>query len=571
MKYISCFLLLLVCILSFSQTQPKPFSEDVLEAIVKRVEGGVNQSIAVGIIDKDGNAHYFSSGSVRMGGAAVDEHTIYEIGSISKVFTAILLAKAVNEGKMKLDDPIQKYLPSTVKVPTRDGRAITLGDLSDHTSALPRMPTNMTPANPMNPYADYSVDQMYAFISGYTLTRAIGSAYEYSNLAQGLLGHILALNAGVSYEDLMTKSIAKPLSMKETKITLDEQMKSHLAHPYDNGVEVQNWDIPTFAGAGAIRSSVSDMLTFLSANLGYKKSSLKPAMELSHKARHDKAGNNRVGLGWHIAKGKFGDVIWHNGGTGGYRAFAGFVKETGMGVVVLTNCTESVDDIGFHLLNPDSQLRKIKPGIAPEVSKAIAAKGIDAGIERYYELKKNNPNDYNFAEEGLNQLGYTLLPKDPKAALAVFKLNVESYPNSSNVYDSYGEALLANGQKELAIENYRKSVELNPANTGGIEALSKLGIKVEPGAVDVPESLLESYVGSYQLAPTFSIVVTREGKQLYAQATGQAKFEIFPKNAKEFYFKVVNAQVIFNSNDQSKVESLTLLQGGQTLIGKKVI
>ncbi len=130
------------------------------------------------------------------------------------------------------------------------------------------------PADPGNPYADYTVDQMYSFLSGYKLTRDVGSAYEYSNLAQGLLGHILALNAGVPYESLMIKTIAKPLGMKETKITLDEKMKKNLATGYDKGVEAENWDLPTLAGAGAIRSSTYDMLKFLSANLGYLKTPL---------------------------------------------------------------------------------------------------------------------------------------------------------------------------------------------------------------------------------------------------------------------------------------------------------
>ena len=567
MRYLIQLFLLWIATASFGQSNPL-LPDDVVKNIEKRIEQGVNPSIAIGIIDKSGT-HYYNFGLTAAKGKGVNENTIYEIGSISKVFTAILLARQAQTGKLKIDDPIKGYLPSQVKVPTNGTPEITFGHLSDHTSALPRLPSNMKPANPANPYADYTVDQLYAFLSGYELTRQVGSAYEYSNLAQGLLGHILALNAGTSYEILMTKTIASPLGMKQTKITFDKKMKENLAVGHDKGVEVSNWDLPTLAGAGAIRSSTSDMLRFLSANLGLTNSTLLPAMKKTHEVRHDKAGTNRVGLGWHIASGKEGDVIWHNGGTGGYRAFAGFVKETNKGVVVLTNSTESVDDIGIRLLNSGAVLKTIKPSIALELKKSIDSNGVDAATALYNDLKKNKPSEYDFSEDVLNTLGYSYLETNLSASLAIFKMNVDAYPTSSNVYDSYGEALLKNGQKDLAIENYKKSVQLNPGNTSGIQALEKLGVKVEAEKVEVPESVLETYVGIYQLTPSFNITITRDGKQLFAQATGQEKFEIFAKTENEFFLKVVNAQINFTVTNQV-VESLTLFQSGQQLKGKKI-
>ena len=562
------FLILLLSTASFGQSGKK-LPENVVNSINKRIEFGLNPSIVVGIIDKDGSS-YFNFGRKSENGSEANEHTIYEIGSITKVFTAILLAQQVIDGKLKLDDPIKNYLPDGVKVPQRGANEITFGNLSDHTSGLPRMPTNFAPADPLNPFADYTVDQLYSFLSGYELTRDVGSAYEYSNLAQGLLGHILALNAGIPYESLMIKTIAKPQRMKETKITLDEKMKENLATGYDSGAEAKNWDLPTLAGAGAIRSSTYDMLKFLSANIGYLKTPLQTAMNKTHEVRHDKAGGMSVGLGWHIMKGKNGDVIWHNGGTGGYRAFAGFVKETGEGVVLLTNSTRSIDDIGFHLLNPGSDLLTVKPGIAAELRKTIDAKGVEAAKTLFYDLKENKPDEYDFSEEDINTLGYSYMEKNLEAALAIFKMNIDMFPASSNVYDSYGEALLKNGDKDLAIENYKKSVEINPGNTNGIQALEKMGVKIQIEDVEVPEAILDTYVGTYELVPGFNIVITREGKQLFGQATGQEKFELFAKSNVEFYLKVVNAQVLFNVNEQAAVESLTLFQNGQKTKGKKI-
>jgi CubicO group peptidase (beta-lactamase class C family) len=548
----------IVCV--FSQ----PLPPEVEASAKQRVEFGLTPSIAIGIIDKTG-ARYYEFGTKTPHGALVDRHTIYEIGSITKTFTAILLAQQVVEGKMKLNDPIKNYLPPEVKVPQYEGHEITLGSLSDHTSGFARMPSNISPANPANPYADYTVQQMYDFISVYTLPRDVGEQYEYSNLAQGLLGHILARQAGTSYEDLMIKAIARPLGMKETKITLDDNMKKNLAAGHANGKPVENWDLNTLAGAGAIRSSTYDMLNFLAANAGLTKTSLRKAMDLTHTVRHDKAGNNRVGLGWHIASGKDGDVVWHNGGTGGYRTFAGFVKEKGVGVVVLTNSNEGADDLGFHLLNPNAMLASIKARVTTEMKKAIDSKGIEAGIARFYELKTNNPNDYDFSEASINTLGYQYMGSNLKAALAIFKLNVGEYPASFNVYDSYGEALLKDGQTESAIENYNKSVEINPGNVSGIEVLKKLGVSTNTGT-DVSEAILEKYVGEYQLAPTFFLTITRNGKKLFAQATGQSKFEIFAKSETDFYYTVVDAQITFDAGNQQ----LTLHQNGQNVPGKKV-
>jgi len=241
---------------------------NVIESIEKRIENGSNPSIVIGVVDKKGT-RYFNFGKVSKDGRAVDEHTIYEIGSITKVFTAILLADQVIDGSVSLDDPINRYLPSEVQVNAKGSSEVTLGNLSDHTSGLPRMPDNFAPANPNNPFADYTVEQMYSFISTYEPTREVGSEYEYSNLAQGLLGHILALNSGLSYESLMIGKIATPLGMEESKIILDQRMQDNLAIGHNNGAQAENWDIPALAGAGAIRSSTSDMLKFLSANLGY--------------------------------------------------------------------------------------------------------------------------------------------------------------------------------------------------------------------------------------------------------------------------------------------------------------
>ncbi|MBK9982458.1 MAG: serine hydrolase [Saprospiraceae bacterium] len=570
MTSVKYFFLLPILFLGFIlHAQQNDLPADIKASILQRIDAGKNPSIVVGILDSNG-PRYFSFGKTTENGKKVDEHSIYEIGSISKVFTATLLADMIIKGQLSVDDPIEIFLPISVHVPTYEGKHITLGNLSDHTSSLPRMPDNFDPADPLNPYADYTVDQMYSFLSSYTLTRPIGSQYEYSNLAVGLLGHILSLKAGVSYEDLLTRTVTAPLHMDETRITLSGEMKKNLAIGHTMGMEVPNWDLPTLAGAGAIRSSVSDMLKFLSVQMGITASPLSKAIELTHQPRHDKANGNSVGLGWHIAPGGEHEIIWHNGATGGYTTFIGFCNDTKTGVAVFTNSSENVDDIGFHLLNPERELKSVKPGIIKKLKEIIEKDGADKLTEKFMALKQKNADEYEISENDINTLGYYYLSlKKNEPALALFSINVMEYPNSANAYDSYAEALMKNGDNELAIKNYKKSLELNPGNSNAVEMLEKMGTHPELPEVKVDGTILETYVGTYELVPGFDIVVTKEEDHLFAQATGQDKFEIFPKSSTEFFYKVVDAQINFNKNDDGKIITLTLHQGGRDITGKK--
>ncbi|MCJ7580237.1 MAG: serine hydrolase [Candidatus Aminicenantes bacterium] len=333
-------------------------SDDVKESVRKRLENGESVGIVIGFMDAQGKREYFNSGTTRLGGdKPVNEFSIYEIGSISKVFTCTLFADMVLNGELKLDDLAEKYLPKSVKMPSRNNSKISLEHLATHTSALARMPTNFKPADPGNPYADYTVENMYEFISGYKLSRDIGEKYEYSNLGMGLLGHILSLKAGIEYEQLLFKRICDVLEMKSTFITFTPKLKERLALGHNSKGEVPNWDIPTLAGAGAIRSTAVDMLTFLAANMGVTNSKLSEAMDMTHLARVNASTTTKIGLGWHIRDNEKTQIIWHNGGTGGYRTFCGFIKDKKLGVVVLSNMNTGVDDIGFHILDSSYALK----------------------------------------------------------------------------------------------------------------------------------------------------------------------------------------------------------------------
>jgi len=302
-------------------------------------------AIVAGFIDKNG-VTVLGRGKREDGKPGeVNGDTIFEIGSITKVFTSLLLQDMADHGELQLDDLITNFLPASVTVPSRKGRQITLRHLAIHTSGLPRLPENLSSENEDNPYADYTVEQMYEFLSHYKLRRDVGAKSEYSNFGMGLLRHILALKAGTNYEALVVQRICEPLKMQSTRITLTPELQAQYSGGHnESGSPVCNWDFPTLAGCGALRSSANDLLKLLSAEMGLTPSRLSGAMQ---KTQAPQKGGE-TGLGWQIET--LGGFLWHNGGTGGYRLFIGFTKHHSLGVVVLANSANDVDDIGQYLL-----------------------------------------------------------------------------------------------------------------------------------------------------------------------------------------------------------------------------
>lgn len=355
MKTRAITLYLLLALLGWAPLAAQQFPSDAeVQAMLQdRIDSGGAVGIAVGLLEADGTVRTFVAGSAGEGAAPLTSSTLFEIGSITKVFTGTLLADMVRRGEVRLDDPVQKYLPDGVSMPKRGGSQITLEDLATHRSGLPRLPTNLAPADPSNPYADYTAEMMYDFLSVYELPRDIGSESEYSNLGVGLLGHVLATHLGMTYEEAVRERILEPLGMDMTGIRLTPPMESAMADGHDpGGSVVPLWDVTTLAGAGGLRSSVDDMLRFLGANVGEPGTDLERAMRDAQAVREPMTGPMSIGLNW-ITRDTGGQrTVWHNGGTAGFRTFAGLDPDAEVAAVVLTNSGIGADDIGFHLLNP---------------------------------------------------------------------------------------------------------------------------------------------------------------------------------------------------------------------------
>jgi D-alanyl-D-alanine-carboxypeptidase/D-alanyl-D-alanine-endopeptidase len=355
---------------SFLTAQNETIESRIREVIKERVDKyGKSFGIVVGIINENGNK-IISYGKLSKDGPEVDGDTVFEICSVTKVFTAILLADMVERGEVGLNDPIDKYLPDSVKVPTWNGKKITLLHLATHTSGLPNTPQVYSPRDDKPGYVDFSVDQLYDFLSNYTLTREIGSKYQYSNLGMGLLGHVLSLRTGEPCRTLIIERICQPLGMKSSRFELSPVLQSRLAQgQYLDGQVAHKHQIPPLlSGAGGLRSTANDMLKFLAANIGLLKSPLYTAMQKTHTGQKSIKGDEfKIGLAWFVIREDDLHILLHGGERPGYRSFIGFDPQKKTGVVVLANSAQIIMDIGFFALTNELKVFKLGAYKEPEM------------------------------------------------------------------------------------------------------------------------------------------------------------------------------------------------------------
>ncbi len=347
----------------------------------------------VGIIGPDGR-RVIAYGSFGLHDRrAMDGDSVFDVGSITKVFTALLLADAVRRGEMALDDPAAKYLPARVRMPQRDGRQITLVDLATHTAGFPLRPPNLSSRDPANPYARYTIAQMYQGLSMVKLEADPGSRYQYSNVGFGLLGHLLERRTGRSYAELVRSRITGPLGMADTAIGLSPQMRRHQPQGYDAQLEpAGHWSEGALLGAGALRSTANDLLRLLGAVLAYQPSELQPAMRAMLDTRRPGGMQpaTQIALAWNIWEDHGRTVVWKNGSVGGFRSFVGYDPQARLGVVALANAQTGtgVDDIGLHLLNPSFPVNLQKPSEHKEV--VLPGAVLDRYVGRYHFASDNS-------------------------------------------------------------------------------------------------------------------------------------------------------------------------------------
>jgi len=361
--------------------------------------------VTIGIVDH-GEKRVFAYGTAK-------PDSIFEIGSITKIFTGLLLAQMVQQEKVKFDEPVRDLLPAgTVAKPA--GSEITLLDLATQHSGLPRMPDNFHPADRSNPYADYRAANLYSFLASHGVAKPADATFLYSNLGFGLLGQALADRAGVPYPELLRNEITGPLGMKDTVVALSAEQKLRFITGHDMAHQPTHaWDLDALAGAGAIRSTAADMVIYLQANLHPDQlpstangtpdgKTLPAALAQSHELRADALPGMRIALAWLYvpATGSY----WHNGGTGGYSSFAFFNPKADYAAVVLVNTAgEFADRLGHHIAERLAGKPAISLGPANEheaqeaasfaAGAASFAKGeYDQAIHSFDEVLRFDPN-----------------------------------------------------------------------------------------------------------------------------------------------------------------------------------
>jgi CubicO group peptidase (beta-lactamase class C family) len=325
-------------------------------AVAPGVQSGRWVGVVVGVYDR-GRRDTFGYGRVASGGPVPEATTVFEIGSITKTFTAAVLAAAVREGRARLDEPLRDLLPGGLSYPSYQGQDLTLLQLADHTSGLPRLPDDLETIPgyvAADPYAGYDEAALYAFLERHRLARAPGTKYEYSNLGYGLLGHALALRLQTSWEEAVRSRVAGPLALRDTLGVLDAPRRERQAAGHDaKGRPVPGWTWQALAGAGALHSTVDDLLTYAAAALGHGPAPVAEDLASCLAPRYAPPGTGfQVGLAWMrqpFASGRF-SAAEHDGGTGGYASYLGLLPERDAAVVVLTNTDSEVVTPGRAVL-----------------------------------------------------------------------------------------------------------------------------------------------------------------------------------------------------------------------------
>lgn len=501
--------------------------------------------------------------------------TKFRLGSITKQFTAALILQLVEQGKIKLDGKLSEYLPDYRK---DTGDKVTVHHLLTHTSGIPSYTNQPRFFEDVSRNSFTVTDFVKKYASG-DLEFEPGAKFSYNNSGYFLLGAIIEKVTGKSYEQVLRENIFDPLGMKNTGFDHFDTVLSKRASGYvktpKGYINAPYLDMSIPYAAGSLYSTVEDLYLWDRALYADKILSAK-SKELMFKPNL-----SNYGYGFGIENVSFGDgaakqtvpMISHDGGINGFNTIIVRLVGSQHLIVLLDNTSQGryIGGISRNITNilynqPSSQPKK---SIAETILNTATEQGAEAAVKQYRDLKSNQPATYDFSEAELNTLGYQLVGmKKIREAIEIFKLNVEMFPQSSNPYDSLGEAYLISGDKELALKNYKKALELDPQNANAAGIIKRLEnpsalIKVDPKVYD-------QYVGEYQLAPGFIIAVTKEGDKLMAQATGQPKLELQPESEAQFLVKEVNAQVSFVKDEKGLVTGMIVNQNGQKIEGKKI-
>ncbi|HLL70405.1 MAG TPA: serine hydrolase [Pyrinomonadaceae bacterium] len=505
---------------------------------------------------------------------ANDVDTKFRLGSITKQFTAMLVLQLVEQGKLKLDGKLSEYLPDYRK---DIGDKVTIHHLLTHTSGIPSytgLPKFFEDAS-RNPYTVVDFVKKYA---SNDLEFEPGAKFKYNNSGYFLLGAIIEKVTGKPYEQVLKENILDPLGMKNTGYDHYDAILPKRASGYQKTpagyTNAPYLDMSIPYAAGSLYSTVEDLYLWDQALYTDK---LIPAKskELMFKPFLD-----NYAYGWTITKAALGketvNAVAHGGGINGFNTYLVRYPDQKNLIVLLDNTSQGASlnritrDLTSILYNQPVEMPK--QSIAEVLMKTITERDVASAIKQYRDLKAAKGADYNFGENELNMLGYQLLgAKRMKEAIEIFKLNVEAYPQAANPYDSLGEAYLAAGERALALQNYKKSVELNPDNANAVAIIKRLETPASETTASATPVSLDAYAGQYDVPGLGTLDISKEGDKLFGAPTGQTKAELIPQGNESFLAAGPNVHLTFIKDDKGQVTHVNVrLRDGREMQAKKV-
>jgi CubicO group peptidase (beta-lactamase class C family) len=524
--------------------------------IRKAVDGGTYVGVIVGLVE-DGEVVVRSFGFAdKAKGKAPDADTIWEIGSITKTFTGTVLAGEVIAGRMKLDDPVQKYLPAGMKMPQLGERPITIGDLATHHSGLPRLPASFVPADPADPYASIDESALWEMVRNTKPSRPPGTAFEYSNFGYGLLGALIVRETGVTYARLVADRIFRPLAMTRSVVADGVSVPPGLAQGYDGtGKPVRHWTFKAVPGLGGIHSSMGDMLAYLRANMAAAANKgpatpLHQAMALALQPRAE-MGQGKIGLAWMSSPGN--RMFAHDGGTYGFSSYIGFTPDGRRGVVVLANtlATEVTSSLGAHLIDPAVPL----PPLLSEVM--LAAPKLAVYVGRY----AITPELQVIVMQRDGRIEVAMAGQPPTTAFA------------SSADHFYFKIVPV--QMHFDRDAAGRIIRLVSHQNGQRFRAARVGIDgkpvPQPARLALTPAQLDLYVGRYRMSPEAILTVSRDGDRLLTQMSGQpAAVPVFSERTDHFEYDLLDADLDFERDAAGKVVAVAASMGPNKARGEKL-
>ncbi len=543
-----------------SQNLTKAWVQKVASPLV---ENQIADGLSVGYVEGEhwGIVHL---GAANQGDETANFRTIYELGSVSKVFTSLLLADAVVRGEIDLDSAADVTNLAGIRLPTFDGTPIKWIDLSTHRSGLPRLPTDFQPTDMSDPYLNYDSKRAAAFVKEFKLPRKPGELQEYSNFGVSVLGYLVTQKAGKSYQQLLKERIAEPLGMIDCTVSLTSDQEKQQALPHSRfGSSTSRWTFADLPGAGGINASMRDMMRFAKAQLNPPTGKLGEAVELAwSQQRNADASGPAMGLGWMIASD--GQTRWHNGQTGGSSSALFINRELKCAVIILCNTSlnTEVDQLAMKLV-----MKAAGQEVEPEPA-TLAADDARGDIEIDAKHRSRLVGRYQLAPDFI----FDVKDKDGHLMIGVTNQPTqEVFPDSATRWSYRG----VDAQLEFKLSKIGPAKRLI-LHQKGIKQIARRIIPLAENAEDEPEEiaidkqLRSRLVGRYQLAPNFIFDVKDQEGRLMVGITNQPTQEVFADSATLWSYRSVDAQLEFKLSRTGPARKLVLHQNGIKQIARRI-